>query len=392
MQRILPTLAVLGALLASTESSAQSRATLRKAERAVTQPADTERVRESFQALSVELRATPDAATGVGWWTRGNLAAALVVGAERPETMASVALDSFNEALNLGLDTPPALDGLTRIESTLFPIAEDLDHPQRAWDTNQQLLIALEVRRRLAKAGGPAVDPIHAVRVHAKAVDAALATGRTREARKLFLDLDSEGGYLEGLALTIGRRLSAEQGPQAEFLFLTKLLEQHANRRKLLIRYIEICAEHSWFDEAHAGLTKALPHLADTYEDHLFVAQNLELLQRPEEAVARYKRALQHAPRGYEVNLRYASLLATMARDAELTPSDEDETDDEEALPPPDVVELQRRAVAALEVALESNPDNAAALTLVADLYRRLEDQTSLAAVEQKLAELYRAD
>lgn len=375
-------------LATSSVASAQSRPTLRRAERALAQTDDRERLRESFKALSDELRDQPDTATAEGWWVRGDTAAALVTGADNPATMSTVALDSYNEALNLGRPAHADLRGLKRIEAALLPLAEDLSDGETAWEANEQLLIALEVRRRLEELGGPALDPVHNVRIHAKSVEAALATGRTKEARKLFLDLEAAGGFLERPALAIARRLREEQGPQAEFLFLTLLLERHANRRKLLIRYIEVCAENSWFDEAHEGLSRAIPHLADTYEDQLFIARNLELLQRPEEAQTRYQKALQHAPRGFEANLRYASLLAQMAHDA----GQEHASGEEEDEVPPTVVAHQRRALDALELALEANPENPDALALAAELYRALEDETSLEQVEKKLADLYPQD
>lgn len=369
---------------------------MKRAEKALENPAEVERLREVLQSLSNELRADPDSASAEGWWLRGDAAAALVKTADKPITTASLALDSYNEALNLAPSERPDARRLEELEEALTPIARDLTASARAYEAAEQLLIAMEVRRRLASLGGPPVDAVANARVHALAVDAALATGRTKEARKLFMDLEAQGEFMEPPALDISRRIEEEQGPQAAFLFLTQLLERHANRRKLLIRYIDLCSENAWLEEAHVGLERAIPHLADTYDDNLFVARNLELLQRPEEAEARYKLALKHAPKGFEANLRYASLLAQMAQDlvnetlqaateAAEAEGDPPPTEVEE---PPMVITYRRRAVAALELALESNPQNATALSLAAELYRSLEDEASLADTERRLSAL----
>lgn len=382
-----PVLFCLGALfLLAGPAHAQSKGALKRAEKALVLT-DVERRRASFEELSTELRALPEAATGHGWWLRGDLAVHLARGDSNPVTFASVALDSYHEALNLGVDTP-SLDALDGLEKVLLPLASATGDqpPAAAFAAAEQLLISLDIRRRVQEAGGPALDPISETRIQSVAVRAALADGRVRIARKLFLDLDAKGGFMEPLALDIATQLEERAGAHQVFLFLTALLENHGNRRNLLVRYVELCSENGWFAEAQEGLGLAVPRMSDSYEDQLFLARNYELLRHPERALERYEAALDKAPKGFEANLGKASLLFAMA--IELQPAV-----DPEAEEPPEIDEVaqaqailyQRKAVRALETGLEANPGNPSALALLVELHRVLEDEDAMNAAQARL-------
>ncbi len=366
------------AVLHAPPALAQSKAVLRRAEKVLHQPANPERLRAIFRDLSDSLRSDPSAASPEGWWLRGDVAAALCVSDERPVHLAATALDAYNQALELGGPTGWTADGIETIEQALLPIAADREDPERAYQAAAQLLITLELRRRLRAYGGEPVDPLHNARVVSLAVEAARATGRIREARKLFLDLDDQGGFMEPLALDIAREAAAVEGPQAAFVFLTALVERHPKRRRLARSYVELCVENGWYDEAYPVLQQIAPFLEDTAAEHLFVARSLEAMGRLEEAEGRYKLALARSPRSFEVNVGYAALLARLA----------DRLEEGEEEIPPLAITHRRRAASALETALASNPHNEEALVLLAEQYRALGDDAALAAVERRLAAL----
>jgi cytochrome c-type biogenesis protein CcmH/NrfG len=86
-----------------------------------------------------------------------------------------------------------------------------------------------------------------------------------------------------------------------------------------------------------------VPFYKDTYEDWMQLAGYYDALGEPAKAVGYYEKALKHAPRGFDANFLYATLLQRMA-DAE-----ED----------PEIAKTHReRAVESLELVLTSNPDS----------------------------------
>lgn len=370
-------------LTSSVPAEAQSKGTLKRAQRALDGD-DPERLRDAFQELSDGLRDADDA-TAMGWWLRGETAARLAEEASRPVTMATVALDSFNEALNREPLTP-AVDGIARVETLLRPRASASATTSSAdrYAAAELLMIASEIRKRVAANGGEPVDPVALARVRATAIKAALSDRQVRVARKLFLDLDAEGGFIEPLALTVAEQLEEVAGPQQAFLFLNQLVARHAHRRKLLIAYVELCAANGWYDEARQGLDGAMSRMRDTYEDHLFLATNFALLDRLEVAESYYKQALEEAPKGFEANSGYAVLLMRMADEAVARAEDPEDPSSPERLL---AITLRRRAVAALETALAANPDHVPSLQRLLEVYTALEDPSAIETVQAKLAE-----
>lgn len=366
----------------SAPALAQSKGTLKRAERALTDTNDADRLRASFQELSADLRDQPDTTTAEGWWLRGEMAARLTPLDERPVTMASIALDSFNEALALA-PLAPTTDGLAMIEAALTPLAQDQPEIPASdrYAAAEQLLVSGSIRRRIASNGGAAVDEVASTRMKSIAVQAALADRQTRVARKVFLDLEAQGGFIEPLALALAEQLEETLGPQQAFLFLTSLLEEHSHRRRLLIAYVELCTANGWNDEAASGLQGTMPKMKDTYEDHLFLATTYELLHNDPEAESHYKLALRKVPKGFDANLGYARLLGRMAKAGEDS-AEQDTKQTAELL----AITLRRRAAGALEVALDSNPTHVESLELLVELYTRLDDLPARSATEERLA------
>ena len=371
---------VVGLLFQSAPAYAQSKSILKRASRGLQSNAKAEETREAFELISNALREEPNLATPMGWWIRGDAAAIMAVTNERPATLVAVALDSYHEALKRGM-TSPDVSRLAQIEERMTGIASDPDQSDTdRYEAITQLLTSLELRKRSKEAGGPRADALTEARIRTLSVEVALETNNLPAARRLFFQLESLGGLNQPLAMRLAEVLEDSNGPLAAFTFLHKLLERHANRRDLLLRYTTLCLENGWNDETRQGLDLALPYMKDTYEDHKLLADHFERLHDPSAALQYYRRARAKVPKSYEANYGVARTLVATLPPTPLSLEDEPDRSEEPAMDA-----AWRAALQAALVATEQNPKHRPLLSMTAKIHEKLGNEDALTAIRALL-------
>jgi hypothetical protein len=345
---------------------AQSEKTIAKAERLVSPDADPERVRKAFQMLADEMREKPALTNPAGLWLHADAAAVLALNDGRGTASILVALESYERAAKLP-DPERDLDIFTRLEARLHDKAQSFSSAQK----RPEQLEALEYAQLYLRADDIRVSldrsrPVERARRYMLAVSAALAADEVRVARKLFVQLDEMGGFIEDLAIRVAAAVEAQESAHTAFLFLRTLHDNHPKHRNLLEAYLDLCIENGWTDEAIAALADSADNYQRTYEDQMTLGGYHDRLDDLAAARKCYERALVHAPKGFDANRAYADVLRRQAL----------ATEDPEAQS-----ELRALALDALRLVLASNPDHVDAQRALASLEARIaEDENGAPA------------
>jgi len=348
----MPLLMIL-ALFSAPVAHAQSAKTLSKASRFIGPDQDSERIRRGFQMLSDAIRAAPEQATPAGLWLQADAAALLAIRDDNSLASATIALESYERAAKSPLDDRD-LVVYAMLEGFLHERAQAYDNAK----TPQERTLALEAAQLYLRADDIRIlldqsKPVERARRYMLAVSCALAAEEVRAARKLFEELDAMGGFIEPLALRVASAVEEGEGPHQAFVFLKGVVEKHPRRRKLLDAYLQLCAANGWSTDGLAAVDRAVDHYGDGYDEHLRLAGYFEGFDAPDRALEHYRSALRLAPRSFDANWRYASLLARQA----------------DANPDPEAARSIRDAArSAIAVVLESNPESTEALELLATL------------------------
>ncbi len=340
-----------------TTAVAQSEKTISKARRLIGPDEDPDRIRKAFQMLADEMRAKPTLTNPAGLWLHADAAALLAIRDDRGTASVLVALESYERAAKLRVPERD-LGVFTRLESHLHDKAQGFSGARSRPDQLEALEYAqLYIRADDIRVSLDRSRPVERARRYMLGVSAALAAGEVRVARKLFLDLDEMGGFIEDLGIRVAEAVEAQESPHTAFLFLRTLHGNHPKHRDLLEAYLDLCLDNGWRSEAEAALVASRDNYQKTYEDQMILGRYFDLLGDLPEARKSYERAIVHAPRGFEANRAFADVLRRLAR----------QTED-----PEEQAELRADALDALQLVLKSNPDHADAKEALASLEKQI--------------------